>query len=261
MGQTELIMKYLRENPLKNVTPLKMMTAYHQVIDSYLVHQQEHWGILLLLPADAYSFDQRIYPNAERIVLMDYSSPEVLPELLKRLPGETNLVFKIQEQTRISIAGQFPLHKVRCFYSYSSTVEQRFDPDAEAVLNEQMDERLLPLWRANDYSKEEIEHYFADGAFSISIFQGDTPLSTCLVFRNEERIWEIGAVRTAEAGRRSGLAQRVVRTAVFHTLQRGYIPRYQVEDTNIASIRLAESVGLTLTVKLEHWLNYIEQLK
>lgn len=176
MGQTELIMKYLRENPLKNVTPLKMMTAYHQVIDSYLVHQQEHWGILLLLPADAYSFDQRIYPNAEKIVLMDYSSPEVLPELLKRLPGEINLVFKIQEQTRISIAGQFPLHKVRCFYSYSSTAGQRFAPDAEAVLNEQMDDRLLPLWRANDYSKEEIEHYFADGAFSISIFRGDAPL-------------------------------------------------------------------------------------
>lgn len=36
---------------------------------------------------------------------------------------------------------------------------------------------------------------------------------------------------------------------------------YQVEDTNTASIRLAEAAGLTLAVKLEHWMNYIEEPK
>lgn len=114
----------------------------------------------------------------------------------------------------------------------------------------------LPLWKANDYSREEIEHYFQEGAFSVSIFDGAAPLSTCLVFRNTEQIREIGGVHTVDVGRRQGFAQRVVQTAVHHTLARGYIPRYQVLDTNIPSVRLAESAGLTLSVKLEHWLNY-----
>ncbi|MNI79555.1 FR47-like protein [compost metagenome] len=127
------------------------------------------------------------------------------------------------------------------------------------MLSEQLDERLLPLWAANDYSREEVAHYFKEGAFSISLFDDVAPLSTCLVFRNEEQIWEIGAVHTAETGRRRGLARRVVRTALFHILQRGLIPRYQVLHSNIPSIRLAESIGLLLAVRLEHWINYIEQ--
>lgn len=262
MDHEQLMMSCLRKSPLRNVTLLKMMTAHHEVIESHLIREQDQWGILLLLPADAYSFDQRMYREADSIVLMDYSSPEVLPALIRKLPGEAKLVFKIREETRLALSLQLPLLvHVRSFYSYSSVPGQSFAEDTEAVYSEYMDERLFPLWAANDYSRAEIGHYFEDGAFSVSIFEGDVPLSTCLVFPNEEQIWEIGAVRTAEGGRRSGLAQRVVRTALFHILRKGYIPRYQVQDNNIPSIRLAESLGLTLAVKLEHWLNYNEQPK
>lgn len=260
MGHQEVIMEHLRKNPLKNVTLLKMMSSYHQVIDSYLVERHEHWGILLLLPAGAFAYDRRAYPDADTIVLMDYSSPDVCPALFELLPKEARLVFKLQEEQCLrALAEHYPLHKVRSFYSYTSAPGQSYARDESAVLSEQLDERLLPLWAANDYSREEVAQYFAEGAFSISLFENDTPLSTCLVFRNAEKIWEIGAVHTAEAGRKRGLARRVVRSALFHILQRGYIPRYQVLDSNFPSIRLAESIGLLLTVTLEHWINYIEQ--
>ncbi|QSF42501.1 GNAT family N-acetyltransferase [Paenibacillus tianjinensis] len=261
MSHYDAIMRRLRSNPLKNVTPLKMMTAYHEVIDSCLIEQGEQWGILLLLPACSYSFDQKTYPEADVIVLMDYSSTEVVPAIVERIPREAKLVFKLQQEARIAIQEYFPLHPVRCFYSYSSVPGQSFIPDEAAVLSDQIDERLLPLWYSNGYTQEEIRHYFQDGAFSVALYDGHNPLSTCIIFRNEEQIWEIGAVHTAEAGRRKGLAARVVRTALHHTLQRGYIPRYQVQDTNTASIRLAEAVGLTLAVKLEHWMNYSVQPK
>ncbi|CQR56076.1 GNAT family N-acetyltransferase [Paenibacillus riograndensis] len=260
MIQYDIIMEKLRRNPLKNITLLKMLTAYHQVMDSYLIQQKDNWGILLLLPADAFGYDLRTYPDADTIVLMDYNSLEVLPALIERLPKNTRLVFKLQEEPSIlGLSELYPLHKVRRFYSYSAKPGMIFTSDGDTVLSEQLDERLLPLWAANGYSREEIMHYFEAGAFSVSLFEGNIPLSTCFVFRNEEQIWEIGGVHTAEEGRRQGLAQRVVRTALFHTLQRGYVPRYQVQDTNVPSIRLAESLGLQLAVKLTHWINYIEQ--
>lgn len=257
MNQYDVIMRYLRNNPLKNVTPLKMMTAYSEVIDSYLIEQGEHWGILLLLPAGSYPFDRKMYPEADSIVLMDYSSPEVVPAIVERIPRDAKLVFKLQQTARIAIQEYFPLHPVRSFYSYSAEPYQSFSPDEAAIVSERIDERLLPFWYSNGYTQEEITHYFQNGAFSVALYDGTAPLSTCIVFRNEEQVWEIGAVHTAEAGRRKGLAARVVRTALHHTLQRGYIPRYQVQDTNTASIRLAEAAGLTLAVKLEHWMNYI----
>jgi RimJ/RimL family protein N-acetyltransferase len=247
----------LRENPLKNVTLLKMMTAYHSQIDSVLIEQHDHWGVLLLLPAVSFGYDHRTYPEADTIVLMDYSSLEVFPALLKLLPRDAKLVFKLQEDAyRQALEPYFTLHKVRSLYSYSTAEGQTFSADEACIVSESLDERLLPLWMANDYPETEIRQYFQEGAFSVSLFERDVPLSTCMVFRNEERIWEIGAVHTAAAARQSGLAQHVVRTALYHTLQRGSIPRYQVLEDNHASIRLAESIGLTLAVKLEHWLNY-----
>jgi GNAT superfamily N-acetyltransferase len=259
MRHYDAIMRCLRSHPLKNVTLLKMMTAYHEEIDSYFIEQGEHWGILLLLPASSYSFDQRTYPEADTVVLIDYSSPAMISAIMERIPRDAKLVFKVQQEARLAVEEYFPLHPARSFYSYSSAPGQSFSPDEEAVVSGQIDSRLLPLWYSNGYTQEEIVHYFQAGAFSVALYAGENPRSTCIVFRNEEQIWEIGAVHTAEAGRRRGLASRVVRTALFHTLQRGYIPRYQVQDTNIASIRLAEALGLSLAVKLEHWTNYIEQ--
>lgn len=253
----EAIMERLRRNPLKNITLLKMMTAYHSQIDSTLIEQEDHWGVLLQMPAVTFPYDHRTYPEADTVVLMDYSSPEVFPALLKLLPRDARLVFKLQEDAyREALEPYFTLHKVRSLYSYSTAAGQTFSADAGCKLSETMDERLLPLWIANDYTLAEISHYFQEGAFSVSLFERDVPLSTCMVFRNEESVWEIGAVHTAAAARKKGLAQRVVRTALYHTLQRGYIPRYQVLEDNLASIRLAESIGLTPAVKLEHWINY-----
>lgn len=260
MIQYDRIMEKLRMNPLKNVTLLKMLTAHHQVMDSYLIEQENNWGILLLLPANAFSYDLRAYPHANTIVLLDYSSPDLLPALIDQLPKDARLVFKLQDEYSVlALSEYYPLNKTRCFYSYSTAAAHSFAEDRDTVLSEQPDERLYPLWAANGYSSDEIGQYFAEGAFSVSLFEGEFPLSTCFVFRNEEQIWEIGGVHTVEQARNKGLAKRVVRTALFHTLHRGFIPRYQVQDNNIPSIRLAESLGLPLVVKLTHWINYIEQ--
>jgi RimJ/RimL family protein N-acetyltransferase len=45
-----------------------------------------------------------------------------------------------------------------------------------------------------------------------------------------------------------------VRTALAELGGRGLLPRYQVHDDNIASIRLAESIGLTRFLEITHFL-------
>lgn len=247
MSHYEAVMALLRRNPLRNVTLLKMMTSYHDKIDSYLVEQEEQWGVLLLMSASTFAYDHRTYPEADAVVLMDYSSPEVFPAVLELIPRDNNLVFKLQkDEYRQALDPYITLQKVRSVFSYSTADVQSFTPDETCIVCDSLDERLLPLWAANDYSPAELRKCFQEGAFSVSLFEGEVPLSTCLVFPNGERIWEIGAVHTTAHVRRSGLAHRVVRTALHHTLRQGYIPRYQVMEENLASIRLAESLGLHL---------------
>ncbi|WP_313637244.1 GNAT family N-acetyltransferase [Paenibacillus sp.] len=259
MNQNDQIMTRLRKEPLKNVSLLKMITSFHEVMESHLVEHGDQWGVLMLLPVTAYAYDHRVYPQADYIVFMDYSNPELFPALLQLLPLEAKFVFKLQDvKYTKALSAHFSIEKVRGFFSYSTTEGQIFLKDEEVEINHLVDDRLIPLWAANHYTKDEIEDYFQSGAFSVSIFQGDNPVSTCLAFRNEETIWEIGAVHTLESSQRNGYAKKVVRTAIQETLALGYIPRYHVLETNQASIKLAESIGLVPCVHLEHWINYIQ---
>jgi GNAT superfamily N-acetyltransferase len=259
MHQNDRILTRLRKEPLKNVSLLKMLTSFQEVMKTHLEVQGDQWGVLLLLPASAYAYDHRVYPQADYIVFMDYSSPDVFPALFQLLPPQAKFVFKLQDvKYKEALSTHFSMEKVRGFYSYSTTEGQIFPKDEEVVISHVVDDRLIPLWAANHYTRDEIEDYFQSGAFSVSIFQANMPVSTCLAFRNEETIWEIGAVHTLESFQRNGYAKKVVRTAIQETLERGFIPRYHVLETNQASIRLAESIGLIPCVQLEHWINYIQ---
>jgi GNAT superfamily N-acetyltransferase len=260
MNNTAAIMAHLRKNPLKNITLLKMLSSFGPVMQAHWVEQGEDQGVLLLLPTKAYAYDYRTYPEAEYIVFMDYSSPDIFPNLLSLLPVQSKLVFKLQDEAyREALSEHFPLFKARGFFSYTSPPGLNPAPHQEAVIGTKPDRRLLSLWEGNHYSLEEVQEYFQAGAFSVSIFDGDTPVSTCLAFRNEEQVWEIGAVYTVDSHRGKGLAQKVVRTALHRLLMEGWIPRYHVLETNKASIALAESIGLVPCVTLGHWANYEQQ--
>lgn len=61
-------------------------------------------------------------------------------------------------------------------------------------------------------------------------------------------------MRTVERALRQGYACRVVQSALDILLEQGYIPHYQVEATNLPSVRLAETIGLVLCLRFEHYL-------
>jgi RimJ/RimL family protein N-acetyltransferase len=85
-------------------------------------------------------------------------------------------------------------------------------------------------------------------------------VSACFVFANFDapaeplRIWEIAGLHTVEGERHKGYARQVVETALHLLRAQGTIPRYQIREDNVPSMRLAESVGLRQFLTTEHFL-------
>lgn len=116
MHQNEQIINKLQKNPLKNVSLLKMLTSFHEVMETHLVEHGDQWGIVLLLPATAYAYDHRVYPQADYIVFLDYSCPDIFPALLTLLPTEAKLVFKLQDvKYQEALSAHFSLEKFGVF--------------------------------------------------------------------------------------------------------------------------------------------------
>ncbi|MCL2834867.1 MAG: GNAT family N-acetyltransferase, partial [Treponema sp.] len=85
-----------------------------------------------------------------------------------------------------------------------------------------------------------------------SIPAGSIPASTCIIFPATKNIWEIGAVHTAEPYRRHGYAKQVAAAAVNYIIGMGKRPDYMAENTNTASIHLAQNLGLRKILEIEH---------
>jgi len=75
-----------------------------------------------------------------------------------------------------------------------------------------------------------------------------------MAYPNFDLVWEVAGVHTHDRARRKGYARRVVRTALWHILREGHIPRYHVEGVNHASIHLAEGLGLQPCLHFTHYL-------
>jgi GNAT superfamily N-acetyltransferase len=246
---------YLKTDVLKHIVHLKMIEAYAEHITCHYDRRGAQEGALLLIPTPVIPFDAKTYPDSEFVVLLAGSAPEMVGRLVRHIPRQTSLVFKlVDDMTRDVVLRAFPCRRTAAFVSYTAG-ERRFRPHPSVVMAAVLDERLLACYQANGYTPGELAGFFKHGALSFTIYDdGAQPLSTCFTFKNYDTIWEIGGVYTDPAQRRKGLARLVVETALDAVLSRGYIPRYQVAETNIASMRLAETSGLTKFVVVEHYL-------
>ncbi len=248
------VKELLSRDLFAHVSHLKMIEEYADCMEIKLFEQENSWGIVMLIPVSASSFDTEIYPEAEFIVYLAASDNQTIPQLLKEIPRDKDLVFKIHKPVfKDAIEKEFPLTWKRAYLSYSCRHIDDSEELSVVVKSTRLDEQLLPLWTENGYSRNDIEKYFANGACSFTIYMDGKPVSTCLIFHNCFNIWEVGAVHTVESKRRKGYAGKVVKAAVSEILKSGNVPKYQVVHSNIPSIKLAESLGMELILKLEHY--------
>lgn len=247
------VVNYLKNDPLKYIVHLKMLAAYPEHIVWHVETVAGVPGVVIRFPTSVSAFDVKTYPASKWIVLIAAPNAQVAERLLKSLPGQETLVFKlVDDLSKAAVRQAFPaVERMTAYVSY--TAQGIYSPDEAVLISEQLDDRLVPCYQTNGYTLQELAWFFDNGAITFSLY-ADEPLSTCFAFKNYGEIWEIGGVFTSPAHRRRGFGRRVVATAVSTLLERGKTPRYQVVETNRASLKLAESLGLEQFVITEHYL-------
>ncbi len=259
MADDRLILSFFKSDVLRYIVHLKMLRAYPDAISSFYYADGASEGVLLLLETRASPFDAKTYPTTKYVVLPTATDETAARALLAHIPTGCDLAFKlIDAPTRAAISSEFDLQRKTAYISYTGTRLPERVSDLPLTTNvcitDCLDSRCLSLYAANGYSNDEVRDYFAHGAFAATVYEQDDPLSTCFCFPDFEPVWEIAGVHTVPSYRRRGLARRVIEAALSELLGRGLIPRYQVHEDNLPSLRLAEAVGLVEFLTTEHFL-------
>jgi GNAT superfamily N-acetyltransferase len=254
---TQQALAFLRRDVLRNIVPLKMLTAYPDAIQAYYHGDAAAAGVLLLLPTRVSPFDRQTYPSTDYVAMLSASHPTIVRSLLAHIPNGCALVFKLIDScVWEAIAQHFCLTRATAYISYTCAGGSRFTPSDEVAVSERVDERCFDLYAAQGYTRDEVRHFFSSGAaLSFALYQGDAPVAACFACQNFERVFEIGGVYTLPGVRRMGHARKLVETALYTLVRRGDVPRYQVHELNQPSIRLAEAIGMEPFVTTEHWLS------
>lgn len=249
------VITFLKRDPLRNIVPLKMLTAYPAVIETHYYAIGDEAAALLLFPTSAFAYDRATYADLDLVVILAATTRRAAAALLPRIPTHQKLIFKLMdEEARQFLAESLSLQRVTTFLSYTATDTQRFGAYPEVAVADQVDERLYPLFANQGHDAAELHRYFAGRqARTYTLSQGHEPVAACFTYQNFDTIHEIGGVFTLPTQRRKGYAQQMVATAVHSLLTRGCLPRYQVHEINHPSIALAEHIGLVRFVTVEHW--------
>ncbi|MBN1937809.1 MAG: GNAT family N-acetyltransferase [Anaerolineae bacterium] len=255
----ELVTQFLQRDVLRHIVHLKMLAAYPGAIQGWHFADGLSEGVLLLLETQASPFDAKTYPTTKYVVLPTVTDQRAAKALLEYIPTDCDLVFKlIDSPAQAVMSSEFALQRKTAYISYTGIrpVEQisNLPSTADVCITDRLDARCLPLYAANGYSGEEVADYFVRGTFAATVYEQGDPVSTCFCFPNYGTVWEIAGVHTITSHRRRGLARRVVAAALNELLGRGLVPRYQVYEDNLPSIRLAEAMGLERFLITEHFL-------
>ena len=250
----ELALTYLRQRPMQHLVHLKYLHLYgDQVACQYF----ELGPAVLLSHTPALTpWDAVQYPAANAILLptaADEAAAERLADAVMQqfaLP----LVFKFCEPfSKHTLSKRFVLEPTRMLLSFTSPSDMQVQRDEAVVMADHIPPELQPLFLDNGYSVDELERYAQTGVLTFALYADQQPVCVGMAYQNFDPVWEIGGLRTIESARRKGYARRVVQTALSTLLSQGRIPRYQVESGNTASITLAESLGMQVCLKFEHY--------
>jgi ribosomal protein S18 acetylase RimI-like enzyme len=201
-------------------------------------------------------FDRTHYPSVDHVVFLAVSRLDQIPRLLAEVPAESDLLFKIMDERHpAAVDPVFAIRRAAAYHSFAPPAGQHFDIRSNVTVSARLADDLLAIYTAQGHAPEEVRHHFACGARSVTVYEDGRPVSTCFVYPNYGRIWEIGALTTSSERRRRGLAQAVVSAAYGALGREGLTARYQAHESNHASIRLAESIGLQRFLVNSHWVH------
>jgi RimJ/RimL family protein N-acetyltransferase len=252
MSLREIIDALARE-PLRHVVLLKQLLAYPDHVEVFRVSGAEGVATLVMLDVSASAYDREAYPKAALAAFVESDHPRLTAALTAHLPRDVGIVFKLSRDDDLApVAAQFPVERRTAFVSFTSA--DAFEPVAGVHVTSSPSDAAFRLFATQGHDRTWLEPLLQAGqAFACVLERNGEPLSACFAFENHGPVWEIGGVVTPPAHRKQGYGARVVRAALAELGRRRLMPRYQVEEGNIASIALARSIGLAPFVTITHY--------
>jgi RimJ/RimL family protein N-acetyltransferase len=249
---TEIIDELARD-PLPNIVLLKQLMAFREQVRVHRISGTQGLGVLVELETAFSPWDLQTYPTSAVTAFISSDHPDLTAALITHVPRDVGIVFKLSRQADLGpVEAQFSLSRRTAFVSFTSTATIK--PAADASITLAPTDAAYRLFETQGHTREWLEQLLHTGKAFASVLERDGDLlSACLAFEIYGRIWEIGGVVTPPVHRRKQYGTAVVRSALAELSKRGLMPRYQVEEHNKASIGLAQSVGLTPFLTIEHY--------
>lgn len=249
------MLETLWRKPMETMVILKFLQNVPAITAGYHIARDNQTATMLVIDNRYNYFDRTTYPTATSTILISSDHPELTRALVPMLTRDEIRIFKLTKEADHNIIAQhFSLERQRALLSFTA---DHCLADGESIAIHQ-NSKLAPfeLFAEQGHSQSWLAPLIDTGqAFTCTFEENGKALSACFAFQINESLWEIGGVYTLPEARRRRLAQRVVGTATAELLKANRLPRYQAEDTNIASIRLAESLGMRRCLTLTHFLS------
>ncbi len=250
-----LIVEALEREPLRNIVLLKHLEAFPEHTTVHRVERHGAAATMVLLEVAASAYDRRTYPTARYAALISSDGAALTRELIQSVPRQVGVVFKLtSDADRDAVAHDFPrLQRTTAVLSFTGGTGFARDDSVRIVTAPS--EAVFAYFGSQKHGRDWLEPLLrSNRAFVCVTGPDEQPYAVCFAFENYRTVWEIGGLYTPPESRGRGYAARIVRTALAELAARGLLPRYQVHDDNIASIRLAESIGLTRFLEITHFL-------
>jgi ribosomal protein S18 acetylase RimI-like enzyme len=249
------VVSRLERQPLRNIVLLKHIAAFGEHVSVAQVCDGPDTATLVLLDTTGSPYDRETYPQAALAAFISSDHPRLTRRLLGSVPAERNVVFKLTSDGDRDVVGErFPLSRATSFLSFTGDERAAFVADEQVPVSISASDKVLRLFESQGHPKDWLLPMMASGrAFACALDVDGEPRSACLAFENHRQIWEVGGVVTPMSHRGRGFAVRVVRTALAELQRRKLAARYQVNEDNLPSIRLATSVGLQQFLQLTHF--------
>ena len=245
----------LERQPLRNIVLLKHIDSFREHVSVAQVSDGPDTATLLLLNTTGSPYDRETYPQAALAALISSDHPRLTGRLLDSVPAHGHVVFKLaSDGDRDVVAGRIPISRATSFLSFTSDEHASFVADGQVSVSRSASDGVLRLFESQGHPRDGLLPLLASGrAVVCALEQDGEPRSVCIAFENHRQIWELGGVVTLMPHRGRGFAARVVRTALAELQGRKLVARYQVNEDNLPSIRLATSVGLRQFLQLTHF--------
>ena len=246
---------HLTSDSLRHSLTLKMLSLHPEACVSTIFENSDGWACVTEMNTEVSRWDRSAYPRSKRIVTFDGNN-DLLLRAAFDLATKGESVFKVHDPITRPLVAHLPGYRlVQAFLSYSTSNKSWLKTPATTGICEctELTPEALHLLAQNGYTAEELQGYFLDGARWFGLTKGSRCVCACLVYRNYQDIWEIGAVYTVPEERGKGYAKSVVSAAAQTLLRKGCTPRYVFRSDNDTSRAVAEGIGLKHVLTIEHF--------